>query len=381
MKILILGGDGYLGWPTAMYLSNRGYEVLIVDDYSRKKIANDTNSQALIEGENMYERCEIFHHYYGKRINFKEQDLKDFDQFEIIFKDFMPDTVVHYAEQPSAPLSMMNFDMASYTLNNNLNVTFNLIWSVIKNKKKCHIVKLGTMGEYGTPDIDIEEGWLEINHKNRSDKFLFPRQASSLYHTTKILDTDLLWFYVRSNKLIVTDLMQGPVYGILTSESIKSTKLFPNFHYDSIFGTVINRFLVQAIINHPLTVYGGGTQIRGYLNINDTLKCIELAIKNPPKPGVLDIKNQITETFSVNEIAEIVKNAANEEGLDSTIKKIENPRFEKEKHYYNPTYSSFKKLGLKSSKFDKDFCRNFIRSLLPFKKNIDTTKIIPEIKW
>lgn len=381
MKILILGGDGYLGWPTAMYLSNRGYEVLIVDDYSRKKIANDTNSQALIEGENMYERCEIFHHYYGKRINFKEQDLKDFDQFELIFKDFMPDTVVHYAEQPSAPLSMMNFDMASYTLNNNLNVTFNLIWSVIKNKKKCHIVKLGTMGEYGTPDIDIEEGWLEINHKNRSDKFLFPRQASSLYHTTKILDTDLLWFYVRSNKLIVTDLMQGPVYGILTSESIKSTKLFPNFHYDSIFGTVINRFLVQAIINHPLTVYGGGTQIRGYLNINDTLKCIELAIKNPPEPGVLDIKNQITETFSVNEIAEIVKNAANEEGLDSTIKKIENPRFEKEKHYYNPTYSSFKKLGLKSSKFDKDFCRNFIRSLLPFKKNIDTTKIIPEIKW
>ena len=381
MKILILGGDGYLGWPTAMYLSNRGYEVLIVDDYSRKKIANDTNSQALIEGENMYERCEIFRHYYGKRINFKEQDLKDFVQFEIIFKDFMPDTVVHYAEQPSAPLSMMNFDMASYTLNNNLNVTFNLIWSVIKNKKKCHIVKLGTMGEYGTPDIDIEEGWLEINHKNRSDKFLFPRQASSLYHTTKILDTDLLWFYVRSNKLIVTDLMQGPVYGILTSESIKSTKLFPNFHYDSIFGTVINRFLVQAIINHPLTVYGGGTQIRGYLNINDTLKCIELAIKNPPKPGVLDIKNQITETFSVNEIAEIVKNAANEEGLDSTIKKIENPRFEKEKHYYNPTYSSFKKLGLKSSKFDKDFCRNFIRSLLPFKKNIDTTKIIPEIKW
>ena len=381
MKILILGGDGYLGWPTAMYLSNRGYEVLIVDDYSRKKIANDTNSQALIEGENMYERCEIFRHYYGKRINFKEQDLKDFDQFELIFKDFMPDTVVHYAEQPSAPLSMMNFDMASYTLNNNLNVTFNLIWSVIKNKKKCHIVKLGTMGEYGTPDIDIEEGWLEINHKNRSDKFLFPRQASSLYHTTKILDTDLLWFYVRSNKLIVTDLMQGPVYGILTSESIKSTKLFPNFHYDSIFGTVINRFLVQAIINHPLTVYGGGTQIRGYLNINDTLKCIELAIKNPPKPGVLDIKNQITETFSVNEIAEIVKNAANEEGLDSTIKKIENPRFEKEKHYYNPTYSSFKKLGLKSSKFDKDFCRNFIRSILPFKKNIDTTKIIPEIKW
>ena len=381
MKILILGGDGYLGWPTAMYLSNRGYEVLIVDDYSRKKIANDTNSQALIEGENMYERCEIFHHYYGKRINFKEQDLKDFDQFQIIFKDFMPDTVVHYAEQPSAPLSMMNFDMASYTLNNNLNVTFNLIWSVIKNKKKCHIVKLGTMGEYGTPDIDIEEGWLEINHKNRSDKFLFPRQASSLYHTTKILDTDLLWFYVRSNKLIVTDLMQGPVYGILTSESAKSKKLFPNFHYDSIFGTVINRFLVQALVNHPLTVYGGGTQIRGYLNINDTLKCIELAIKNPPKPGVLDIKNQITETFAVNEIAEIVKDAANEEGLNSTIKKIKNPRFEKEKHYYNPTYSSFKKLGLKSSKFDKDFCRTFIKSLSPFKKNIDTTKIIPEIKW
>ena len=381
MKILILGGDGYLGWPTAMYLSNRGYEVLIVDDYSRKKIANDTNSQALIEGENMYERCEIFHHFYGKRIKFKEQDLKDFNQFEIIFKDFMPDAVIHYAEHPSAPLSMMNFDMASYTLNNNLNVTFNLIWSVIKNKKNCHIVKLGTMGEYGTPDIDIEEGWLEINHKNRSDKFLFPRQASSLYHTTKILDTDLLWFYVRSNKLIVTDLMQGPVYGILTSESAKSKKLFPNFHYDSIFGTVINRFLVQALINHPLTVYGEGTQIRGYLNINDTLKCIELAIKNPPEPGVLDIKNQITETFSVNEIAEIVKDAANEEGLNSTIKKIKNPRFEKEKHYYNPTYSSFKKLGLKSSKFDKDFCRTFIKSLSPFKKNIDTTKIIPEIKW
>ena len=182
------------------------------------------------------------------------------------FERFVPDTVIHYAEQPSAPYSMMGYDEARATLSNNLTATLNVIWAVLRHAPGCHIIKLGTMGEYGTPNIDIEEGWIDIEHKGRREKFLFPRQAGSLYHTTKILDTDLLWFYVRIYGLCVTDLMQGPVYGLSTAETDLHPQLMPNFHYDDVFGTVINRFLVQAVAGIPLTVYGQGGQVRGYLN-------------------------------------------------------------------------------------------------------------------
>ena len=276
---------------------------------------------------------------------------------------------------------MMGYDEAKRTLTNNLNVTFNVIWGVNEFAPDCHIVKLGTMGEYGTPNIDIEEGWLEINHKGRSDKFLFPRAAGSLYHTTKVLDTDLLWFYTRVNGLRVTDLMQGPVYGLSTPEVEIDERLLPNFHYDDIFGTVINRFLVQAVANVPLTVYGQGGQTRGYLNLRDTLQCLELAANNPAERGELRIFNQFTETFTVNELAERIQSVGPDVGLDVRVDHLENPRKESEEHYYNPAHSGLLELGLVPHLMSPKVIIEMIRIIERYKANIDPSKILPRVSW
>ena len=263
MRVLILGGDGYLGWPTAMDFAAAGHEVVVADNYLRRQIAEATDSEALLSTPTLSERARIFQATTGHVIKVRIGDLSDAEVMFGIVREAMPDTIVHYAEQPSAPYSMRGFPEARLTFQNNLNVTFNCIWAAKDIVPECHIVKLGTMGEYGTPNIDIEEGWLEIEHKGRKDKFLFPRAAGSLYHTTKVLDTDLLWFYVRTYGLRVTDLMQGPVYGLSTDQADLDPRLCPNFHYDDIFGTLVNRFLVQAVAGVPLTVYGGGGQTRG----------------------------------------------------------------------------------------------------------------------
>ena len=263
MRILILGGDGYLGWPTAMHFAARGHEVTVIDNYLRRQIALETDSEALIRTPNLQERAEIYAAVSKHKVNVVIGDCCDYDLLRSLVRDTQPDAIVHYAEQPSAPYSMRDYRSAALTLDNNLKATFNLAWAVIEEAPTAHIIKLGTMGEYGTPNIDIEEGWIEIEHKGRKDKFLFPRQAGSLYHTTKVLDTDLLWFYVRTFGIQVTDLMQGPVYGLRTPESELDERLLPNFHYDDIFGTVVNRFLTQAVAGIPLTVYGKGDQTRG----------------------------------------------------------------------------------------------------------------------
>ncbi len=381
MRILILGGDGYLGWPTAMRFASLGHDVMVIDNYLRRRMALECGAEALMVNPNLNDRSDIFRDASGKNIGVVIGDCADYRILSEAFINFKPDTVVHYAEQPSAPYSMMGFDEASRTLNNNLNSTFNLIWAVLNHAPECHIVKLGTMGEYGTPNIDIEEGWIDIEHKGRSDKFLFPRQAGSLYHTTKILDTDLLWFYVRNHDLKVTDLMQGPVYGLSTTESDLGVKLLPNFHYDDIFGTVINRFLTQAVAGIPLTVYGEGSQVRGYINIIDTLKCVELAVNNSVKSGELRILNQFTELFSVNEIAAMVKEAGDELGMNVVVEKINNPRKEKEKHYYNPSYDGLRNLGWKPTLMTGEVVKNLLLKIAEFKGNIDVTRIQPRIKW
>src|SRR5580658_558531 len=290
-----------------MAFRRAGHDVCAVDNYLRRKIARDTDSDALMANPLLPERAALFEQLTGQTIAVEIGDCCDFAFLSRLVEKFAPDVLVHYAEQPSAPYSMMGYDQAHATLSNNLNATFNTIWAVMRHAPDCHIIKLGTMGEYGTPNIDIEEGWIDIQHKGRSDRFLFPRQAGSLYHTTKVLDTDLLWFYVRTYGLRVTDLMQGPVYGLSTDESELDERLLPNFHYDDIFGTVINRFLVQAVAAIPLTVYGKGGQTRGYLNIRDTLQCIRLAAAKPAAKGELRIFNQFTETFSVLDIAERIK--------------------------------------------------------------------------
>lgn len=381
MRVLILGGDGYLGWPTAMDMAAQGHEVCVMDNYARRNIARETCSEALMSNPNLHIRAELFKALTGKKIRVKIGNCADYRQISAVFEEFGPETVIHYAEQPSAPYSMRGFDEASYTLNNNLNATFNVIWAALQHAPDCHIVKLGTMGEYGTPNIDIEEGWLDIEHLGRKDKFLFPRQAGSLYHTTKVLDTDLIWFYVRTHNLRVTDLMQGPVYGLHTTETMMDERLLPNFHYDDIFGTVVNRFLVQAVAGVPLTIYGKGGQTRGYLNLKDTLQCVNLAAKNPVDPGELRILNQFTEQFSVNQLAQKIQNTGNSMGLNVRINNIDNPRKELEEHYYNAKHHGLLELGLNPHYMTDDVLAQMLESVMRYASAIDRQMIEPRVRW
>ena len=381
MRVLILGADGYLGWPTCMYFSKRGHEVIGVDNYFRRMACIELNCEPLIANPNLVERARIWEEITGKKINIHIGDVTDYYFLKSIFEEYKPDVVIHYAEQPSAPYSMLNRDKAAFTITNNLISTLNVAYAVKEVKPSCHIIKLGTMGEYGTPNIDIEEGWIEIEHKGRKDKFLFPRQASSLYHTTKIQDTDLLWFYVRTWGIRVTDLMQGPVYGISTDETDLDERLMPNFNYDEIFGTVLNRFIVQAIVGHPLTVYGKGGQTRGYINLKDTLQCVYLAAMNPPKQGELRIFNQITETFTVNQLAEKVKQVGEKLGYKVEIQHLPNPRKEAEEHYYNPKYTGLLELGLKPHYLTDEVLEEMFKIVEKYKDNIKTHKIFRGIKW
>lgn len=381
MRVLILGGDGYLGWPTAMHLTSRGYKVAVVDSYLRRRLCKEEDVAPLFEVPDLRERIVTWKYVSGYNIKVFIGDLSEWAFVETVFRSFIPDAIVHYAEQPSAPYSMLNRRAADLTLKNNLTVTLNLIFAVRKFCPDAHIVKLGTMGEYGTPNIDIEEGWLDVDHKGRHQKFLYPRQAGSLYHTTKIMDTDLLWFYVRMWNLRVTDLMQGPVYGIFTNENKDHERLLPFFNYDEIFGTVLNRFVVQAVAGYPLTVYGKGNQTRGYLNIKDTLNCIHLSLENPAKIGELRIFNQFTETFSVNDLSKMVQRVGNNLGLKVNIQHIENPRIEAEEHYYNPKHTGLSELGLKPNYLTDEVLEQMIEFVLKHKSKIAVDQIYRKIKW
>ena len=381
MKVLILGGDGYLGWPTAMHLSSKGYEVAVVDNYLRRRLCREEDTAPLFEVPNLHERVRL----WGDRTGFKIQvfigDLCQWDFMTEVFQSFTPEAIIHYAEQPSAPYSMLNRRAATLTLKNNLEVTANVIFAVREFCPEAHIIKLGTMGEYGTPNIDIEEGWIDIEHKGRKNRFLYPRQAGSLYHTTKIMDTDLLWFYVRMWDIRVTDLMQGPVYGLVSDENEKEEQLFPFFNYDEIFGTVLNRFIVQSVAGYPLTVYGKGGQTRGYLNIKDTLNCVRLSLENPAKQGELRVFNQFTETFSVNELAERVQRIGRELGIEVSICPIENPRNEAEEHYYNPVHTVLLELGLTPHFLTDEILGGMIEKVLRYKDRIKKETIFRGVKW
>lgn len=394
MHILILGGDGYLGWPTAMYFSSRGYEVTVVDNYFRRHVCEPLDINMLYPVPNLIQRSKIWYEKTGYEIKVVIGDLAEPELMRSLFngqvkyqwaknKQFtgIPDTVVHYAEQPSAPYSLMDYKTANFTVINNLAVTNNLLFAVRDLARDTHIVKLGTMGEYGTPNIDIEEGWLKVEHKGRSDTFLYPRQAGSLYHTTKIMDTDLMWFGVRMWDLKVTDLMQGPVYGVETDESLVDERLKTIFNYDEVFGTIVNRFVTQAVVGYPLTVYGKGGQTRGYLNIKDTLQCVYAAERNPAQPGELKIFNQIMETFSVNQLAEMVKKVGDELGFNVVIKQIDNPRKEQEEHYYNPSYQGLINIGVEPHYLTAEVLGGMFKVVSQYKDNIRKDTIFKGVKW
>jgi len=392
--IIILGGDGFLGWPTAMYFSQRGYQVTVVDNYMRRNNCQDWDVGMLYPVPSLVERAKIWHELTGKEIKVVIGDLADPEVMRGLFdgrveyrwavnRNFsgIPETVVHYAEQPSAPFSMISYQQANSTIQNNLLVTNNLMFAVRDYARETHIIKLGTMGEYGTPNIDIEEGWLEIEHKGRRGKFLFPRAAGSIYHTTKVMDTDLLWFGVRIWGLKVTDLMQGPVYGIETEESSIDQRLRTFFNYDEIFGTIVNRFITQAVVGYPLTVYGKGGQTRGYLNLKDTLQCVHKSEQTPAKQGELRIFNQMMETFSANDLAEKTTRVGQSLGYDVQIEHLENPRKEMEEHYYNPTYQGLIEIGVEPHYLTDEVMAEIFRSVALYKDQIRKDIIFRGIKW
>lgn len=364
-----------------MAFAAAGHQVTAVDNYLRRSLAMQTSSQALIPTPDLPARAALFEALTGKRIDVEIADCSDYRLLSRIVAKTAPETVIHYAEQPSAPYSMRGFDEARLTLNNNLGTTFALIWGLIEHAPDCHLIKLGTMGEYGTPNIDIEEGWLDVTHNGRTDRFLFPRQAGSLYHTTKILDTDLLWFYVRTHRLRVTDLMQGPVYGLATPESDLDPGLVPNFHYDDIFGTVLNRFLVQAVIGLPLTVYGKGGQTRGYLNLLDSLQCVAVAARTPAKAGELRVLNQFVELLSVNDLAARVAAAGRQLGLEVEIQQLDNPRKEAENHYYNAAHKGLLDLGLQPHLLTEEVLVEMLKRVRSHAGLIDRSRILPRVRW
>lgn len=394
MRIVILGGDGYLGWPTAMYFSKRGYDITVVDNYFRRNACTELDVGMLYAVPTLVERAKIWFEHTGLEIKVVIADLTDPEAMRDLFNgrvryawplnsnfSGIPETVIHYAEQPSAPYSLLNYKYANITISNNLLVTNNLMFALRDFSPQTHVVHIGTMGEYGTPNIDIEEGWLDIEHKGRKDRFLFPRQASSLYHTTKIMDTDLMWFAVRMWDLRITDLMQGPVYGIETEETLLDDRLRTIFNYDEIFGTVVNRFITQAIVGYPLTVYGQGGQTRGYLNIKDTLQCVLLSAENPAKQGELRIFNQIMETFSVRELADMTQKTGQKLGYDVEIKSIENPRKEAEEHYYNPNYQGLLDIGVKPHYLTEEVMEGMFKIVAQHKDTIRKDVIFRGVKW
>ena len=382
MKVLILGADGYLGWPTAMYFSKKGHDVLAIDNMVKREWEKEVNIEPLIKVKDFISRATYWNEINLNNIKTINLDIaNEANRLNNILEKYQPDVIIHYAEQPSAPYSMMNQKSAVYTQVNNIIGNLNVMLGIRDYCPNAHLIKLGTMGEYGTPNIDIEEGWIEIHHKGRSDRMLYPKRAHSLYHLSKVADSNNLEFGCRIWNLAVTDLNQGVVYGIRTNEILEDTYLNTSFHYDDIFGTVINRFIVQAVVNEPLTVYGNGNQIRGYLNILDTLQCVEIAALNPAKPGEFRVFNQFTEQMSILEIAEKIKLAAKQLKIKVKIKSIDNPRKELETHYYNAENTSLMKLGLKPNYFNEETIIHMLEVVLKYKDLINKDYIMPKVTW
>jgi UDP-sulfoquinovose synthase len=382
MNILILGGDGYLGWPTAMRFSAAGHDVHVCDNYLRRDAHRLAGTGSLTPiAPDLPSRVGVWERVSGRRIGVTEGDLTNWSVVAELFEEFPPDVIVHYGEQPSAPYSMASRDRCVQTQVNNVVGTLNVLWAMRDITPDAHLVKLGTMGEYGTPNIDIEEGFIEIHHNGRSDTLPYPKLPGSLYHCSKVHDSTNIHFACRVWGLRATDLNQGVVYGIETSETKQSDLLHTRFDYDETFGTALNRFCVEAVCGHPLTVYGKGGQTRGYLNITDTLRCVELTAQNPPERGEYRVFNQFTEQFSILQLAELVKQAAADVGLDVTIDHLENPRVEREEHYYNAKHTRLRDLGLEPALLSETLVSSMLGVISRYKDRIDEAAIPPRTRW
>jgi UDP-sulfoquinovose synthase len=381
MKIAVLGGDGYCGWASALYLSRKGHTVAVADNFARRQWDHELGAQTLTPIRPLAERLTVWQQLTGNVIESYVGDITDYDFVASMVKSFEPDAIVHFAEQRSAPYSMIDRKHAVFTQVNNVVGNLNVLYAIREFAPDCHLVKLGTMGEYGTPNIDIEEGYIEIEHNGRKDVLPFPKQPGSFYHLSKVHDSHNIAFTCRVWGIRATDLNQGVVYGTLTDEVTMDEALINRFDYDEVFGTVLNRFCAQAALGYPLTVYGKGGQTRGFLDIRDTVRCIEIACLNPAKPGEFRVFNQFTEQFNVLELAEMVRESGKELGLQVQIDHLPDPRVEAESHYYNAKHSSLLKLGLQPHLLSNSLLDSLIHVAVRYRDRIDASQFLPTVNW
>lgn len=381
VKIIVGGGDGFCGWPTALYLSKQGHDVSIIDSMVRRDIDNELHSNSITPIASLDERVAKWKELTGKDIGIYEGDLTHYDFLREVLKQEMPDAFVHFAEQRSAPYSMIDREHAVYTQTNNVEGTLNVLYGIKEFVPDCHLIKLGTMGEYGTPNIPIEEGYIDIEHKGRKDTLPFPKQPGSFYHLSKVHDSHNITFACKIWGIRATDLNQGVVYGLDTDETKLDPVLTNRLDYDDVFGTALNRFIIQSAIGHDLTVYGKGGQTRGFLNIEDTVRCIEIAAENPADRGEFRVFNQFTEQFSVGELAEKVKKVAQEEGYETTIANLDNPRVEQEEHFFHAENTKLRDLGLEPHLLDDDVIREIFNNVVNHKDRVIKENVLPQVSW
>jgi len=381
MRVAVLGGDGYCGWATALYLSRKGHSVAIVDNFARRQWDHELGVQTLTPIRPLSDRLSVWQDLTGETIELFVGDVTEYDFLSSVIQAFEPDAVVHFAEQRAAPYSMIDRKHAVFTQVNNVVGTLNLLFALREFQPDCHLIKLGTMGEYGTPNIDIEEGYITIEHNGRRDTLPYPKQAGSFYHLSKVHDSHNIMFACKAWGLRATDLNQGVVYGTMTDEVAMGEALINRFDYDEVFGTVLNRFCVQAAIGHPLTVYGKGGQTRGFLDIRDTVRCVEIACLNPAARGECRVFNQFTEQFSVLDLARMVQTAGKELGLTVEIDHLPDPRVEAEEHYYNAKHSKLIELGLEPHLLSDSLLDSLMNVALKYRDRIDAGVMLPRINW
>jgi UDP-sulfoquinovose synthase len=381
MRIMVLGGDGYCGWATALYLSGKGHSVAIVDNFVRRQWDHELGAQTLTPIRPLADRVKAWYELTGRTIDCYTGDVTDYDLLSSFIQECEPEAVIHFAEQRSAPYSMIDRRHAVFTQVNNVVGTLNLLFALREYQPDCHLIKLGTMGEYGTPNIDIEEGYITIEHNGRKDTLPFPKQPGSFYHLSKVHDSHNMMFACKIWGLRATDLNQGVVYGTLTEEVALDEALINRFDYDEVFGTVLNRFCAQAAIGHSLTVYGKGGQTRGFLDIRDTVRCIEIACLNPAGRGECRVFNQFTEQFSVLQLAQLTQAAAKELGMRVEIDHHPDPRVEAEEHYYNAKHSKLVDLGLKPHLLSNALLDSLLNIAVKYKDRIDAQLMLPRVNW